>query len=58
MCRPYGRVFGPTYSKKGSFVGRFATNMGELSRNWQKIAKNGSFSTKIHHKSGYESKFR
>ena len=43
---------------KGPFFGRFSINMGGLSRNWRKIAKNGSFSTKIHHKSGYDSKFR
>ena len=43
---------------KGPFFGRFAINMGGFSRYWQKIAKNGPFSAKIHHKSGYESKFR
>ena len=43
---------------KGPFFGRFSINMGGLSRNWRKIAKNGPFSAKIHHKSGYESKFR
>ena len=42
---------------KGPFFGRFSTNMGGFSKNWRKIAKNGSFSTKIHHKSGYDSKF-
>ena len=43
---------------KGPFFGRFAINMGVFSRNWRKIAKNGLFFTKIHHKSGYGSKFR
>ena len=43
---------------KGPFFGRFSMNMGGLSKNWQKIAKNGAISAKIHHKSGYESKFR
>ena len=43
---------------KGSFFGRFPINMGGLSRNWRKIAKNRSFSSKIHLKSGYDNKFR
>ena len=43
--------------KKGPFFGRFSINIGGLSRNWWKIAKNWPFSAKIHHKSGYESKF-
>ena len=32
--------------------------MAGLLRNWRKIIKNGLFSAKIHHKSGYDSKFR
>ena len=43
---------------KGPFFGRSSINMGGLSRNWRKIAKNRSFSANIHHKIGYESKFR
>ena len=43
---------------KGPFFGRSSINLGWLSRNWQKIAINGLFSAKIHHKSGYESKSR
>ena len=43
---------------KGPLFGRFCINMGGLSRNVQKIAKNGSFPAKIHHKKGYDSKFR
>ena len=43
---------------KGPILGRFSINMDGLSRNWRKIAKNGSFSAKVHHKSGYDSKFR
>ena len=43
---------------KGPFFGRSTINMGGLSRNWRKIAKNGLFSAKIHHKSGYENKSR
>ena len=38
---------------KGPFFGRFSINKGEFSRNWQKIVKNGYFSTKIYHKRGY-----
>ena len=57
MCHPYGWVFGLKFSKQGSLFGRFSINMGALSRNWQKIAKNGPFFAKILHKSGYDSKF-
>ena len=53
-----GGFLGPKFSKKGSIFGRFSINKGELSRNWRKIAKNGLFSAKIHHKSGYDRKFR
>ena len=51
MCRPYGWVFGPKFSKQGPFFGSSSINMGGL-------PKNGLFSAKIHHISGYESKFR
>ena len=53
-----GGFFGQNSLNKGPFFGRFFIHMGGLSRNWRKIAKNESFSTKIHHKSGYDSKFR
>ena len=54
-----GAFFGSKFSKQGCpFFGRFSINMGEFSRYWRKITKNGPFSAKIHHKSGYESKFR
>ena len=43
---------------KGTFFSRFSINVGGLSRNWRKIAKNRPFSTKVHHKGGYVSKFR
>ena len=36
-----GGFLGPKFSKKGPFFGRFSINMGELSRNWPKIVKNG-----------------
>ena len=54
MCCPYGWVLGQNSLNKGPFFGRFFMNMGELARNWRKIAKNGSFSAKVHHKSGYD----
>ena len=58
MCHPYGWVFGPKFSKQGSLFRQISLNMDGLSRNWQKIVKNGWFSEKIHHKSGYGGKFR
>ena len=51
-----GGFLGPKFSRQGSFFGRFSINMGGFSRNWRKIVKNGWFSAKIHHKSGYDSK--
>ena len=42
----------------GPFFGRFSIYMGGLSRNRRKIAKNGPFYAKIHHKTRYDSKFR
>ena len=53
-----GWFLGQNSQNKGPFFDRFSINMGGLSRNLQKIAKNGWFSAKIHHKSGYDSKFR
>ena len=50
--------FGRNSLNRGPFFGRFLINMGELSKNWRKIAKNGPFSTKIHHKSEYDSIFQ
>ena len=47
-----------TSLNKGPIFGRFSINMGGFCINWRKIAKNGLFSAKIHHKSGYDSKFR
>ena len=58
MCCPYGWVLGQNSQNKGPFFGSFSINMVGLSRNWRKIAKNGPFSAKIHHKSGYDSKFQ
>ena len=53
-----GGLLGRNSLNKGLFFGRFSINMGGLSRNWRKVTKNGPFSVKIHHKSGYDSKFR
>ena len=53
-----GGFLGRNSLSKGFFFGRFSINMGVLSRNWRKIAKNGPFSAKVHHKSGYDRKFR
>ena len=47
-----GGFLGQNSIDKGPFFGRFSINMGGISRNWRKIANNGSFSAKIHHKSG------
>ena len=52
-----GGFLGPN-SLKRSLVSRFSVNIGGYSRNWRKMAKNGWFSAKIHHKSWYDSKFR
>ena len=43
---------------KSPIFGRLFINIGELSRNWTKIAKNGPLSVKSQQKCGYESKFR
>ena len=43
---------------KGPFFGRFSINMGGISRNLRKMAKNKSFFAKVHQKRGYDSKFR
>ena len=48
----------PNSLNKGPFFGIFSINKGGLSRTWRKIAKNGRFSAKIHHESGYDRKFR
>ena len=53
-----GGFLGPNSLNKGPFFGRFSINKGGLFRTWRKIAKNGWFSAKIHHKSGSDRKFR
>ena len=53
MRRPYGWVLGRNSLNKGPFFDRCSIKIGGLSRNLRKIAKNGPFSVKIHHKSGY-----
>ena len=52
-----GGFWAPNSLNKAPFFGRFSINEGGLSRNWRKIAKNGWFSAKIHHKSGYDGNF-
>ena len=55
VCAPnMGGFSGQNSLNTGPFFGRFVINMGGLSRNWRKITKNGSFCTKIQHKSGYD----
>ena len=51
-----GGFLGQNSFNKGPFQ-QISINMGGLFRNWRELAKNGSFSTKIHHKIGYDSKF-
>ena len=52
-----GGFLGKNSLCKGPFPPIFhVINMGGLPRNWRKIARNGSFSAKIHHTSGYDSK--
>ena len=53
MCRPYGWVFGLKFSKKGPLFHKH----GWVTEKLVKRAKNGPFSTKIRHRSGYDSKF-
>ena len=53
-----GGFLGRNSLDKGTLFGRFSINMGGLSKNWRNIAKNGPLSAKIHHKGGYDSKFR
>ena len=52
-----GGFLGPKFSKQGSPFRQISLNKGGLSRNWRKIAKNGWFSAKIHHESGYGASF-
>ena len=51
-----GGFLDPKFGKQGSFFGSLSLNMGGSSRNRRKIVKNGWFSAKIHHKSGYDGK--
>ena len=52
-----GGFLGPNSLDQGPFFGRFSSNKGGLSRNWRKIAKNGWFPAKIHHKVGMIASF-
>ena len=57
MCRPYGWVFGPKFSKQGSLFLQIFLKQGWVIQKLAKIAKNGWFSAKIHNKSGHDRKF-
>ena len=57
VCRPYGWVFlGSKILKQGLFTSNFPSKCVAFAKIWKNI-KNGYFSAKIHHKSGYEGKF-
>ena len=58
MCRPYGWVLGPKFSRQRFLFRQIFHENGWDVKKLTKIAKNGSFSAKIHHKSRYDSKFR
>ena len=59
VCAAYmGGFLGPKFSKQGSLFRQIFLKQGGLSRNRRKIAKNGWFSAKFHHKIGYVRKFR
>ena len=49
---------GPKFSKQGSLFLQIFHKHGWVIQKLAKITKNGPFSAKSHHKSGYESKFR
>ena len=53
-----GGFLGPKFSRQGSLFRQIFHKHGWVFRNWRKIVKNGWFSAKIHHKSGYNSNFR
>ena len=55
LCTTHMDGFLGQYSlNKGPFFGRFFLDMDRFSRNWQRLVKNGHFSAKINHKSGYD----
>ena len=41
MCRPYGWVLGPKFSKQGSLFDRFSLNIGGFPETGKKLSKNG-----------------
>ena len=53
-----GEFLNQSSLNKDPFFGRFSINTGGLSRNWQKIAKNGSFPPKFIIKVGMTVIFR
>ena len=57
MCPPYGWVVDPNSLNKDPFWQIFL-QLWWVIQKLVKIIKNGLFSTKIHHKSGYDGKFQ
>ena len=53
-----GGFLGLKFSKQGSLFRQIFHKHGWVIQKLVKIAKNGPFSAKIHHRSEYESKFR
>ena len=47
----------PNSLRQGPFFSRFSINKVGLSRCWQRTAKNGAFSAKIHHEVGMKASF-
>ena len=52
-----GGFLGRNSLNKGPFFDRFSINMGGLSRNWRKIAKNGLFPRKFIIRVGMKASF-
>ena len=53
-----GGFLGPKFSKQGSIFRQIFHKQGWIIQKLAKNSKNGWFSAKIHHKSGYDRKFR
>ena len=53
-----GGFLGPKFSKQGSLFRQIFLKQGWVIQKLPKNSKNGWFSAKIHHKSGYDRKFR
>ena len=53
-----GGFLGPKFSKQGSLFRQIFLKHGWVFQKLAKNSQNGLFSAQIHHKSGYDSKFR